>query len=168
MNLVLKGILVIVVVGSIYIFLNTSRENKKMMPSGNANKDLMMKKEDTMMKSDEKTMMTPSIQSRYIPYSSETFNTSANTKRILFFYANWCPTCVPADKNFVQNMNLIPESVTLIRVNYNDPDTDQEEKELAKKYGITYQHTFVQIDSKGNEVTKWNGGQIEELLKNIK
>jgi thioredoxin-related protein len=48
------------------------------------------------------------------------------------------------------------------------PETDQEEKDLAKKYGITYQHTFVQIDSKGNEITKWNGGKTDELLAKIK
>jgi thioredoxin-related protein len=53
-------------------------------------------------------------------------------------------------------------------VNYNDTATDQAEKELAKKYGVTYQHTFVQIDAEGNEVTKWNGGKIEELLHNIR
>ena len=56
----------------------------------------------------------------------------------------------------------------VLRVNYNDPDTDQEEKELAKKYGITYQHTYVQIDSAGKELTKWNGGGAAELLVNIK
>ncbi len=52
-------------------------------------------------------------------------------------------------------------------MNYNDPDTDQEEKDLAKKYRVTYQHTFVQIDSQENEVTKWNGGQLEGLLANL-
>jgi hypothetical protein len=56
----------------------------------------------------------------------------------------------------------------VIRVNYNDPDTDATEKELAKKYGITYQHTFVQIDSTDQVVTKWNGGRLKELLSNLK
>ena len=46
--------------------------------------------------------------------------------------------------------------------------TDKEEEDLARKYGITYQHTYVQIDGVGKEVTKWNGGQINELLSNIK
>ena len=41
-------------------------------------------------------------------------------------------------------------------------------KELAQKYSITYQHTFVQIDAEGKEITKWNGGKIDELLTNIK
>ena len=58
--------------------------------------------------------------------------------------------------------------MVVIRTNYNDPDTDQEEKDLAKKYGITYQHTFVQVDAQGKELTKWNGGQTDELVTNIK
>ena len=66
------------------------------------------------------------------------------------------------------NPNKIPKDVIVIRTNYNDPNTDQEEKDLAKKYGITYQHTFVQIDSTGKEIAKWNGGQTDELTANIK
>ena len=106
--------------------------------------------------------------SRYVEYSKANFDAASSNRRVLFFYASWCPTCKPADASFMQNESRIPEDVTLIRVNYNDPETDQDEKDLAKKYGITYQHTFVQIDSSGNEVTKWNGGHIDELLSNIK
>ena len=47
-------------------------------------------------------------------------------------------------------------------------DFRKEEKDLAKKYAITYQHTFVQIDGLGKEVTKWNGGKTDDLLTNIK
>lgn len=106
--------------------------------------------------------------SKYLEYSNEVFEKSENARRVLFFYASWCPICIPADKDFRENQNKFPEDLVLIRVNYNDPETDQEEKDLAKKYAVTYQHTFVQIDSVGNEVNKWNGGETEELLKNLK
>ena len=86
---------------------------------------------------------------------------------MLFFYDNWCPTCQPVDKSLQENQAQLPEDVTVIRVNYNDTETSDEEKELAKQYGITYQHTFVQIDSEGQEITKWNGGDIEQLLSNL-
>ncbi|OGC78279.1 hypothetical protein A2619_05715 [candidate division WWE3 bacterium RIFOXYD1_FULL_39_9] len=107
-------------------------------------------------------------KSRYVQYSKSALESASGNRRVLFFYASWCPTCKPADTDFTQNSSNIPEDVTVIRVNYNDPDTDQEEKDLAKKYGITYQHTFVQIDSAGKELTKWNGGQTDALLSNIK
>jgi len=107
-------------------------------------------------------------QGKYVEYSKAVLDKTVKNRRVLFFYASWCPICRPADANFKANANKIPEDVMLIRVNYNDPDTDQEEKDLAKKYAITYQHTFVQIDARGKEVIKWNGGQIDELLANIK
>ena len=108
------------------------------------------------------------IDSRYVEYSKSAFEGASAKRRVLFFYASWCPTCRPADASFKAGANEIPEDMVVIRVNYNDPDTDNAEKELARKYGITYQHTFVQIDSAGKEVTKWNGGQLSELLANIK
>lgn len=105
---------------------------------------------------------------KYLPYSESVFETAASGKRVLFFYADWCPTCRPTDADLQANMSKIPEGVTVLRVNYNDTATDQAEKDLAKKYGVTYQHTFVQIDAEGNEVTKWNGGKTTELLAKIK
>ena len=119
-------------------------------------------------------MVTPeltgnnSTDSGYVEYSPDKFNAVAGGRRVLFFYASWCPTCQAADANFKQEAAQIPQDVILMRVNYKDSDTDQQEKDLAKKYGITYQHTFVQIDSAGGEVSKWNGGQIDELLSNQK
>lgn len=133
----------------------------------------MVKTEDVMMKKDEVKMGEPKDammekSGKYIPFSSEVLASAASSRRVLFFYANWCPLCKPADESFTKNVSKIPADVTLIRVNYNDSDTDQAEKDLAKKYGITYQHTFVQIDAQGNEVVKWNGGQIDELLSHLK
>jgi thiol-disulfide isomerase/thioredoxin len=105
---------------------------------------------------------------RYVEYTSESFAAAAGKRRVLFFYASWCPICRPADAEFQTEQDQIPSDVTIIRVNYNDSDTDQEEKNLAQQYGVTYQHTFVQIDGDGNTVATWNGGKLDELLKHIK
>ncbi len=118
-----------------------------------------------------KTVATESAEisgSKYIEYNQTAFENSAGKKRVLFFYASWCPICRPADSSFKENTNLIPDDVVVIRVNFNDPDTDENEKELAKKYQITYQHTYVLVDSAGNLLKKWNSGEIDELLQNIK
>lgn len=109
-----------------------------------------------------------SSTSRYLEYSKTALDQSSNQRRVLFFYANWCPTCRPADADFRQNSGQIPTDLTVIRVNYNDTDTEQAEKDLADKYSVTYQHTYVQIDSKGDPISKWNGGQLTELLSRIK
>jgi thiol-disulfide isomerase/thioredoxin len=127
----------------------------------------MVKKSDNSVNG-KKKMDDTVAGSRYVQYSREEAETAAGVRRVLYFYASWCPTCKYADISFTQNVSKVPGDVILIRINYNDPETDQEEKDLAKKYGITYQHTFVQIDDTGKEVTRWNGGQIDELLSNIK
>ena len=131
-------------------------------------KEAMEKKEgEAMMGKDEPKMMKLD-SSRYVEYSKTVLDQSAEKRRVLYFYATWCPSCKAANENFTANPNKIPADVVVIRTNYNDPNTDQEEKDLAKKYGITYQHTFVQIDGQGKQITKWNGGDTDELLSKIK
>jgi len=103
----------------------------------------------------------------YQIYTPQAFAAATSTRRVLFFYANWCPTCRPADIQFRDQESEIPPDVTVLRVNYNDPDTDSAERDLAAAYGVTYQHTFVQIDATGQEIVKWNGGGLTELLANV-
>lgn len=161
-------VIVLVVLAGGFLYINNVNNAQKSQMSVD---EKMMGDEDVMMDKGEKAMEKDGMMagdSRYVEYSKPMLDQAANGRRVLYFYANWCPICRPADVNFKENASKIPEDVTVIRVNYNDTDTDQEEKDLAKKYGITYQHTFVQIDEQGNEVAKWNGGQIDELLGNIK
>ena len=103
----------------------------------------------------------------YLEYTAQAFDSDKNKKRVLYFYANWCPTCRPADAEFNANVSKFPKDLVLFRVNYNDSDTDDTEKALAVKYGITYQHTFVQVDEKSNEIVKWNGGAFSKLISTI-
>ena len=81
---------------------------------------------------------------------------------LLFFYAAWCPYCRTADKAFTDNLDKIPAGVTVLKTDY-DSNSD-----LKKKYGVTTQHTFVQIDDKQEKVTLWVSGDVELLQKNIK
>lgn len=99
---------------------------------------------------------------------ADAFKNSTANKIVLFFYADWCPTCRPIDAEFKNNLQKIPAGVEIYRVNYNDQDTDEDEKALAAKYGVTYQHTFVQVDKDGLEITKWNGGGLDKLISSIK
>lgn len=101
-------------------------------------------------------------------WGAEGYKNAQGDKIVLFFYANWCPTCRPVDVELKERNEEIPAGIEIYQVNYNDSDTDQAEKELAKKYGVTYQHTFIQIDKEGNEITRWNGGGLDKLLSSIK
>ena len=99
------------------------------------------------------------------PYSSENLAmaTANGGKSLIFFHAQWCPYCLGAEKDILSKFNQVPEDVTILKADY---DT---EKMLKQKYAVTTQHTFVQVDQNGNEITKWVGGDtLEEILARIK
>ena len=100
--------------------------------------------------------------SRYIAYSPKAFADSPDKKRVYFFHATWCPSCKIADEEFTNNTDAIPEDVMVFKTDY---DT---QSSLKQQYGITYQHTFVYVDSNGHEIKKWNGGGIAELTANTR
>jgi ABC-type uncharacterized transport system YnjBCD substrate-binding protein len=60
-------------------------------------------------------------------------------------------------------MANIPEGVYILDVDYDNS------AELKQKYGVTMQHTLVQVDAKGNMITKWSGGDtLDSVVKNLK
>jgi hypothetical protein len=52
----------------------------------------------------------------------------------------------------------VPAGLTVVSVDY-DAATD-----LRKQYGVTVQHTFVQVDPAGNEVAKFTGAPTGEAI----
>lgn len=101
---------------------------------------------------------------QYLDYSPNAITqaTQNNGRALLFFHADWCPTCRSAEKNILENIDQLPDDLTIIKVDYDS------QKDLKKTYDIIYQHTFVQVDKAGNQITKWSGGELTEILKRIK
>ena len=89
----------------------------------------------------------------YIDYASYAVSADqyADTNVVLFFNAVWCSTCKQAKDNFEASLSEIPEDLTIVLVDFDDSI------ELRKKYGVTVQHTFIQIDSEGDAIGKWSG-----------
>jgi len=86
----------------------------------------------------------------------------AGMKNVLFFYASWCPTCRAADADITAKQSSIPSGLVIHKVDYDDSS------ELKKKYGVMYQHTFVQVDEKGEMIAKWSGGDLDTIIQKIK
>ncbi|PIR75574.1 MAG: hypothetical protein CO030_03775 [Candidatus Magasanikbacteria bacterium CG_4_9_14_0_2_um_filter_42_11] len=108
--------------------------------------------DDTMMKDDTSADTTMMIKGSYEAYAPEKIAlASADHDVVLFFHASWCPTCKSANDDITAHLTNIPDSLTLLKTDY---DT---ETALKKTYGVTYQHTFVQVDAKGNMIKKWSG-----------
>lgn len=103
------------------------------------------------------------LASNYTDFSDENVKKAQeNGRTLLFFHANWCPTCRSAEKDIINNSSTLPTDLTIIKVNYD------KETALKERYNITYQHTFVQIDENGNELAKWGGGGVKTILQNLK
>jgi thioredoxin 1 len=93
----------------------------------------------------------------YIEFNSKDYEQALSQGKvvILNFYANWCPSCKAEEpRAFKAFDSLNNADVVGFRVNYKDSDTDESEQDLAKEFGITYQHTKVVIDKDGNRVVK--------------
>ncbi len=87
----------------------------------------------------------------YEAYSADKIANAESGNVVLFFHASWCPSCKSVDADIKANMKDIPDNLTILDIDY-DKSSD-----LKKKYGVTTQHTFVQVDAKGDLIKKWLG-----------
>ena len=126
-----------------------------------AEKDVMMKKDTGTTTPKTDAMMKVGSYEAYSPKKIRV--ASATHDVVLFFRASWCPTCKAIDADIKAHLKEIPASLTILDVNY-DNSTD-----LKKKYGVTYQHTFVQVDAQGNLIKKWSGSPtLASLVSEVK
>jgi thiol-disulfide isomerase/thioredoxin len=174
----------VLIVGAVGFILNNSNTNKEkvmmaektqmeekaLMEQKAMEENAMMEKEtlsaeddkmmdDGMMEKDESTTMQKA--GVYAAYSEDSLAMAQKGKTVLFFHASWCPSCRGADADIQKNSAAIPAGVTILKTDY---DT---EIALKQKYGVTTQHTFVEIDSAGTLVQKWSGGDFANIITKI-
>ncbi|CAN5151507.1 hypothetical protein BH11PAT4_BH11PAT4_6460 [soil metagenome] len=159
---VLAGIIVAVVLiggGATYAQTKKTKDDEKMaMEKASMEKDAMAK--DTMEKdSMEKDAMakdTMGLKGSFVAYDTAKLADAEKGKVVLFFSASWCPTCQAANKNLTSS--TAPDGLTLLKVDYDNST------ELKQKYGVTYQHTFVQVDASGKLLKKWSGSETYSAI----
>lgn len=83
-------------------------------------------------------------------YHSDTLENALteNKQVVLFFHANRCPSCRQLDKTLEKEIDMIPEDIVILNINYDKSD------ELKKTYNVTTQHTLVAINSDRSERNK--------------
>jgi len=57
-------------------------------------------------------------------------------------------------------------NVALYNISFNDSDTNDEDTEIAREFGIVYQHTQIILDSQGNETYRSTGFVSEDEIIN--
>ncbi len=96
----------------------------------------------------------------YLDYSAgDSTSAISGEDLVLYFGADWCPTCKQFEAELADEGTFatLPKNLKLVRVDYDDNDY------LKDQYDIVTQHTFVQVDARGNEVQRWTGGGVSEL-----
>ena len=114
-----------------------------------------MTKTDSRKQEPNQAATVPGSFINYADYQSDPKKYGAGDV-VLFFNATWCPTCQEATGNL--ESAAIPEGLTVVSVDY-DSNSD-----LRQQYGITTQHTFVQVDADGNQLTKFTGSTTAEEI----
>jgi thiol-disulfide isomerase/thioredoxin len=134
-----------------------SKPERMQKKEGIVSESMMKKSDSEVMEKMDGAMMKK--QGTYAAYSG---TLAPAGKQVLFFHASWCPTCRSADTDITSKLSDIPADVTIHKVDYDDSS------ELKKKYGVTYQHTFVQVDEKGEMIAKWSSGDLDTIIQKIK
>lgn len=139
-----------------YIQENHSEYKKNMIQS-----ELSVKTGEMMESSMKDIDMKDAIVSAglYEVYSVDKLTKAKDSKVVLFFNAKWCPTCIEVDKEL--KSNEIPNGLTILSVDYDSYN------DLKKKYKVTYQHTFVEVNAEGIMINKWSGGGLINIKKQV-
>src|SRR3989344_4487716 len=154
--------LAVIIAGGGYFYIqNQSKveEEKKAMME----KEAMEKKAGEIMNKKEGTMMTKytgavlaGTSSPLLDFTKADYDSAVASDKliILYFYVNWCPICKAEFPLMQEAFNEITnDKVVGFRINYKDNQTDSDEQNLAREFGVPYQHTKVFIKG-GKQVLK--------------
>lgn len=103
------------------------------------------------------------ISTNYFEYSEENLSmASENGKVVLFFATNWCSTCTQLDRELKMESEKLNSDITILKLDFDNSP------ELKNKYAVAVQHTLIQVDPMGNEITRWVGGDIDTINKSVR
>lgn len=174
---IIVGVIAVVIVGGLGLVLMQNSQKDSAMMEQKAMEEKTMMEEKAMMEKkamEEKAAMEGGAmmekkdgammsKGSYEKYDPSKLALANDGKVVLFFKASWCPTCRALDADIKANLGAIPGGVTILEVDYDNST------ELKKKYGVTMQHTLVQVDAQGNLIMKWSGGNtLTALVEKLK
>lgn len=151
----------IVIIGATLLLTNTTNNDTQKNTNNSQIETVADISENSGTVTDNVTEVDDTAGS-YETWSKEKLALAETNDVVIFFHASWCPSCRGLNKDIEENLSSIPENIVILKADY---DT---ETELKKEYGVTTQHTMVQVDAEGNLIKKWSGGsKLEDLVSEI-
>ncbi len=125
----------------------------------------MINKEDTMHNDgsmEEKGEAMMQDNTMYKEYSAESMaELKGNQPFVVFFHADWCPTCKAWEAKIMESMARLPENTVILKADY---DT---EEALLQELGVTQQSTAVFFDASGEVVKIATDPSIEVVTEHF-
>jgi len=176
---ILFGVFLLFTLICIYVFANIVSSKKSsemsMKLEEKSSQQKMQKEISSDMKMNVQYMGTvlAGSSSPLLDFKKADYDKASSAGKIIVldFYANWCPICRAEALHIKTGFDSLKrEDVVGFRVNFNDSDTDQDEKDLAKNFQVPYQHTKVIIKN-GKEVFRtsdsWEDTSLSSALANL-
>ena len=155
-NIILGGVIVIAIVA--LVALSSSSKEKQGANTINIS--------DTTSIQNEGVVNSNGVNiaaGSYDAYTPEKLAFAETGNVVLFFSASWCPSCRALDKDIKENLSNIPTDLKILEIDYDNS------QELKQKYGVTTQHTLVQVNKDGNMISKWSGSPtLSSLTSQVK
>lgn len=108
------------------------------------------------------SLSTESNQPIYTAYTESSLQNYEGRNKVIFFHANWCPTCRALSSDIDSKLTSLPDNTVILKADF-DSETD-----LKQKYGVKIQHTLVFVDDEGNSVKpNLTGADFEELKSQL-
>ncbi len=124
----------------------------------------------TNERNDKLTKILAGSTSTYTEFRQEDYDKALRENKVIFldFYASWCPICRAEEPAIFDGFNsLTTDEIVGFRVNFKDPETDENEKRLAEQFRIPIQHTKVIIKN-GQEVSRSSDSwELEDFRKAV-
>ena len=99
----------------------------------------------------------------YLAYSDQNLVSSKSKGNSVLFFAatRWCQSCSALEDEILKRSKEIPSDITILKVDYDN------DRAMNTKYSVTAQHTLVVLDSEGNEIKRWLGGDFDNMIHEL-
>lgn len=143
--LTIVGIIAIITVVTAAVFLLSSEDDRQAeIPNQTTQTNQVEVTDETT----SEPVAESSVVGSYVDYQQgQTLQSSATNKTVVFFHADWCPTCRFFENDI--NETGVPNGIIIVKADY-DVET-----ELKAQYSVNVQSTFVLLDENGEVEKTW-------------